>query len=64
MLKGPGVIHNGALIPTEIPAGLSKPIEVTVGAYQVGLFNPSGGVKPSQTVFQTFHLTPPFPKAN
>ena len=64
VLKGPGVIHNGALIPTEIPAGLSKPIEVTVGAYQVGLFNPSGGVKPSQTVFQTFHLTPPFPKAN
>ncbi len=54
--KGPGIIQNGAFIPTEVPVGMTKPIEVTVGAYQVGLFKESGGIKPSQTVYQTFHL--------
>ncbi len=58
VLKGPGVIENGEFVPTEVPEGLSKPIEVTVGAYQVGLFKKEGGVKPSATVFQTFRLTP------
>ncbi len=62
VLKGPGIIQDGAFIPTEVPAGATKPIEVTIGAYQVGLFKETGGVKPSQTVYQTFHLTPPFPK--
>lgn len=33
--KGPGIIKDGSFIPTEVPAGASKPIEVTVGAYQV-----------------------------
>jgi hypothetical protein len=58
VLKGPGLIVNGAFIPTEVPAGATKPIEVTVGAYQVGVFKTVGGIKPSPTVYQTFHLTP------
>jgi hypothetical protein len=58
--KGPGIIQDGAFIPMEIPVASSKPIEVTIGAYQVGLFKEAGGVNPSETVYQTFHLTPPF----
>ncbi len=58
VLKGPGLIENGAFVPTEVPAGLTKPIEVTIGAYQVGDFKETGGIKPSPTVYQTFHLTP------
>ncbi len=60
VLKGPGIIQDGTFIPTEVPVGVTKPIEVTVGAYQVGLFKQSGGVKPTETVYQTFHLTPLF----
>ena len=56
--KGPGIIKDGAFIPTEVPVGVTKPIEVTIGAYQVGLFKTPGGIKPSQTVYQTFQLTP------
>jgi hypothetical protein len=59
VFKGPGIIQDGAFVPTEVPEGLTKPIEVTIGAYQVGLFKETGGVKPSATVYQTFHLTPP-----
>lgn len=58
VLKGPGIIKDGGFIPTEVPAGASAPIGITVGAYQVGLFDPDHGVKPSETVYQTFHLTP------
>ena len=58
VLKGPGVIRDGAFVPLEIPVGAPKPIEVTVGVYQVGLFKSAGGVKPAETTFQTFHLTP------
>ena len=58
MLKGPGIIRDGAFIPMEVPAGATNPIEVTVGAYQVGSFKEKDGVKPSQTVYQTFHLIP------
>jgi hypothetical protein len=58
VLKGPGVIRDDAFVPAEFPAGATRPIEVTVGAYQVGLFRETGGVRPSQTVYQTFHLTP------
>jgi hypothetical protein len=58
ILKGPGLLEDGNFVPTEVPEGLTQPIEVTVGAYQVGLFKEEGGVKPSTTVFQTFHLTP------
>ena len=57
VLKGPGVIRDDAFVPAEFPAGATRPIEVTVGAYQVGLFRETGGVRPSQTVYQTFHLT-------
>ncbi len=62
VLKGPGIIQDGAFIPTELPVGVTKPMEVTVGAYQVGLFQETGGVKPSETVCRTFHLIPPFSK--
>ena len=58
VLKGPGIIQDGAFIPTEVPAGVTRPIEVTIGAYQVGRFKEIGGVKPAETVYQTFHLTP------
>ncbi len=56
--KGPGIIRDGAFIPTEVPADLKQPIEVTIGAYQVGQYRESGGIKPSKTVYQTFHLLP------
>ena len=56
VLKGPGIIQNSAFILTEVPAGATKPIEVTIGAYQVGLFKPTGGVKPAETVYRTFHV--------
>jgi hypothetical protein len=58
VLKGPGIIQNGAFVPAEVPAGATRPMEVTIGAYQVGLFKETGGVKPTQTVYQSFHLTP------
>ena len=56
VMKGPGIIRDGAFVPTEVPAGASNPIEVTIGAYQVGSFKEKDGVKPSATVYQTFHL--------
>ena len=56
--KGPGVIRDGTFITAEVPADLKQPIEVTIGAYQVGLYRESGGTKPSKTVYQTFHLLP------
>lgn len=56
VLKGPGIIENNAFVIKEIPAGMTKPIEVTIGAYQVGLFKKEGGVKPAKTVYQTFNL--------
>ncbi len=58
VMKGPGIIEDGAFVPKEIPADADKPIEVTIGAYQVGVFKDEGGIKPADTVFQTFHLTP------
>lgn len=57
VLKGPGIIQNGAFIPSEVPAGVSRPIDVTIGAYQVGVFKEAGGTKPAETVFRTFRLT-------
>jgi hypothetical protein len=33
-------------------------MEVTIGAYQVGLFKEGGGIKPSKTVYRTFRLLP------
>ena len=62
VLKGPGIIQDGAFVPTEVPLGATKPIEVTVGAYQIGQFIQTGGIKPAETVYQTFHLLPPAAK--
>ena len=56
VLKGSGIIQDGAFVPIEVPVGALKSIEVTIGAYQVGLFREAGGVKPAETVYQTFHL--------
>ena len=58
VFKGPGIIQNGTFVPTEIPAGLTGPIEVTIGAYQLGVFKATGGIKPTEPVFRTFHLLP------
>ena len=58
VLKGPGIIQDGTFIPLEIPVGATKPIAVTIGAYQVGLFKETGGIQPTETVYQTFHLLP------
>ncbi len=46
-----------------VSAGDSRPIDVTIGAYQVGLFKDDGGVKPTETVFRTFHLIPTIRKS-
>lgn len=64
VLKGPGFIRDGAFVPAEVPSGATRPIEVTIGAYQVGLFKAGGGVKPAETVYQTFRLNPTIPKEN
>lgn len=56
VLKGPGIIQGGAFVPTEVPTGAARPIEVTIGAYKAGLFKQPGGVRPAETVYQTFHL--------
>ena len=58
VVQGPGIVKDSAFIPTEIPAGNRKPVKVTIGAYQVGLFNDKDGVAPAATVFQSFYLTP------
>ncbi len=55
---GPGVIRDGKFLPLEIPAGTTRPIAVTIGAYQAGVYKNPGGIKPSRTVYQTFCLTP------
>lgn len=56
--KGPGFIQNGMFIPAEVPVGVTRPIEVTIGAYQCGIYQESGGVKPARTLYQTFRLIP------
>lgn len=58
VFKGQGIIRDSAFIPTEVPSGATTPLEVTIGAYQVGLFKGLGGIKPAETLYQTFHLTP------
>jgi hypothetical protein len=58
VVHGPGVIQDGEFIPTEIPLGTKRPLSVTLGAYQVGEFRPSGGVKPTPASYQTFRLLP------
>ena len=58
VVKGPGIIQGGAFVPMEVPAGSRRPIEVTIGAYQVGVYKDTGGMKASPTIYQTFHLIP------
>lgn len=58
VVHGPGVIRGTAFVPAEVPAGLRKPIRVTIGAYQNGRYDPASPVKPSPTVYRTFHLLP------
>ncbi len=58
VIAGPAVIVDGALVPCEIPVGARHPIPVIVGAYQVGEFRPTGGVKPTPMVFRRFNLVP------
>ena len=58
VLAGPGIIQDGAFVPREIPAGASTPIAVTIGAYQNGLYQAEGGVKPTPAMYRTFHLLP------
>jgi len=55
---GPGVVRDGTLLPLEVPAGTTRPIAVTIGAYQAGVYKDPGGIKPSRTIYQTFYLTP------
>jgi hypothetical protein len=58
VIAGPAVIVDGALVPCEIPVGTRHPIPVTVGAYQVGEFRPTDGVKPTAMVYRRFQLIP------
>lgn len=58
VLKGPGIIQGSAFVPMEIPMNVHRPIEVTIGAYQVGLFQEPDAAQPADTVYQTFRLTP------
>ena len=58
VLKGPGIIKGNKFILREVPVGFKKPIEVTIGAYQVGLYKKEGGVKPAKTVYQAFKILP------
>lgn len=57
VVHGPGLIRDGAFVPAEVPAGLKKPITVTVGAYQNGRYGVSP-VRPSATIYRTFRLLP------
>lgn len=58
IVHGPGVIREGAFVPAQVPVGFQKPILIKIGAYQNGRFGDQP-VKPSSTVYQTFHLLPP-----
>ncbi len=58
VVHGPGVIRDGAFVPAQVPAGSKSPIPVKVGAYQNGRYGDQA-VKPTSTVYQTFHLLPP-----
>ncbi len=55
--KGPAVIEGDDVVITEVPAGATKPIAITIGAYQTGLWK-EGGVRAAPTVYQTFALRP------
>jgi hypothetical protein len=58
VVQGPGVIRDGAFVPHELPAGASQPIDVTIGAYQRGVYEKDGGWQSTPTVYRTFRLVP------
>ncbi len=58
VVHGPGVIRDGAFVPVDVPVGFHTPLPVKFGAYQSGRYG-DHPVKPSTTVYQTFHLLPP-----
>ena len=55
--KGPAVVVGNEVVITEVPVGMTKPIAITIGAYQTGLWK-EGGVKAAPTAYQTFALRP------
>ena len=55
--EGPAIVEGNELVVTQVPVADPRPIRVTVGAYQTGLWQPDG-FKASATVYQSFVLTP------
>ena len=55
--EGPAVIEGTELIVTQLPVADPKPITITIGAYQTGLWQPDG-FKAASTLYQSFTLTP------
>lgn len=55
--EGPAIIVGDELVVTQVPVKVAKPITITVGAYQVGLWQ-ADGFKAAGTVYQSFLLTP------
>lgn len=58
VVNGPCVVEGATLVPRDVPAGLARPIEVTVAACQPGRYGPDDRVKPAATVYRTFRLLP------
>ncbi len=58
VVQGPVVVRGDRLVPFDVPKGQTKPIAVTVGAYQNGRYDPGALVQPAPTVYQTFRLLP------
>jgi hypothetical protein len=56
--NGPAVIEGDELVVTQVPAGDPGPIAITVGAYQVGLWQKEGGFRAANTVYRTCTLKP------
>ncbi len=55
--EGPAIIEGDELVITQVPVADPRPIQVTVGAYQTGLWQPDG-FKAASTVYQSFALIP------
>jgi hypothetical protein len=55
--QGPAIVEGNELVITQVPQHDPKPIKVTVGAYQVGLWQ-KDGFRAAPTVYQSFSLLP------
>ncbi len=55
--QGPAVVEGDELVITQVPVKDTKPIKITVGAYQTGLWQ-NDGYKAAPTVYQSFSLLP------